>query len=198
PFPATEFPLPAGSILAVGNEDLLESEPRLRAVLRQETALPLDEVSDMLAYALRDRHETEKLLLLARAKGLPADHVLTVPLAEDLAAVPDVRAAVRGQLAEWDIGADDAFTTELIASELVANAIRYGAPPYRLRLILDERLTCEVRDAGDSAPHLKHARTIDEGGRGLFIVASVADGWGIRYHAQGKTVWARQGIGSAE
>ncbi|MGV9351346.1 SpoIIE family protein phosphatase [Streptomyces spiralis] len=198
PFPATEFPLPAGSILAVGNEDLLESEPRLRAVLRQGTALPLDEVSDMLAYALRDRHETEKLLLLARAKGLPADHVLTVPLAEDLAAVPDVRAAVRGQLAEWDIGADDAFTTELIASELVANAIRYGAPPYRLRLILDERLTCEVRDAGDSAPHLKHARTIDEGGRGLFIVASVADGWGIRYHAQGKTVWARQGIGSAE
>lgn len=84
------------------------------------------------------------------------------------------------------------LSAELIVSELVANALRYGAPPYRLRLIFDGRLTCEVRDLGDSVPHLKHARTIDEGGRGLFIVASVADGWGIRYHAQGKTVWAQQ------
>ncbi|MEW2161102.1 SpoIIE family protein phosphatase [Streptomyces sp. NPDC007189] len=197
PFPATDFPLSPGSILAIGNENLLESEPRLRAVLRQGVQLPLDEVSDMLAYALRDRHETEKLLLLVRAKGLPADQVLTVALSGDLSTVPEVRAAVRGQLAEWDIGPDEAFTTELITCELVANAIRYGAPPYRLRLILDDRLTCEVRDAGDSAPHLKHARAIDEGGRGLFIVASVADGWGIRYHAQGKTVWARQSIASA-
>ncbi|MEU2930921.1 SpoIIE family protein phosphatase [Streptomyces sp. NPDC007251] len=198
PFPATDFPLSPGSILAIGNENLLESEPRLRAVLRQGVQLPLDEVSDMLAYALRDRHETEKLLLLVRAKGLPADQVLTVALSGDLSTVPEVRAAVRGQLAEWDIGPDEAFTTELITCELVANAIRYGAPPYRLRLILDDRLTCEVRDAGDSAPHLKHARAIDEGGRGLFIVASVADGWGIRYHAQGKTVWARQSIASAQ
>ncbi|MFD7479093.1 SpoIIE family protein phosphatase [Streptomyces sp. NPDC059837] len=192
PFPATEIPMPVDSVIAVGNEDVLESEPRLRAVLREGAELPLDELSDALAYALRDHHETEKLLLLARMKGLPADHVLTLPLGGDLAAVPEARAAARGRLDEWGIGADDAFTTELIVSELVANALRYGAPPYRLRLILDGRLTCEVRDAGDSVPHLKHARTIDEGGRGLFIVASVADAWGIRYHAQGKTVWAQQ------
>ncbi|MFI6360542.1 SpoIIE family protein phosphatase [Streptomyces sp. NPDC050743] len=197
PFPATEIPLPAGSILAVGNEDLLRREPGLRDVLCEGAQLPLDELCDTLAYTLRDRHETEKLLLLARATGLPANQVLTVPLAEDLAAVPEARAAVHGQLAAWDIGAEDAFTTELIVSELVANALRYGAPPYRLRLIFDERLTCEVRDAGDSVPHLKHARAIDEGGRGLFIVASVANGWGIRYHAQGKTVWAQQCLGTA-
>ncbi|MEV8561744.1 SpoIIE family protein phosphatase [Streptomyces sp. NPDC051917] len=197
PFPATEIPLPAGSILAVGNEDLLHREPGLREVLCEGAKLPLDELCDTLAYTLRDRHETEKLLLLARATGLPANQVLTVPLAEDLAAVPEARAAVHGQLAAWDIGAEEAFTTELIVSELVANALRYGAPPYRLRLIFDERLTCEVRDAGDSVPHLKHARAIDEGGRGLFIVASIANGWGIRYHAQGKTVWAQQCLRTA-
>ncbi|MEV7203071.1 ATP-binding SpoIIE family protein phosphatase [Streptomyces griseoluteus] len=197
PFPATEFPLPPGSVLAVGNEDLLRNEPALCAVLREGAELPLDELSDRLAYTLRDRHETEKLLLLARAKGLPRDQVLTVPLAEDLAAVPDARAAVHRQLGNWGIGADDAFMTELVVSELVANALRYGAPPYRLRLILDEHLTCEVRDADGSVPHLKHARTVDEGGRGLFIVASVAEGWGIRYHGQGKTVWAQQSTGTA-
>ncbi|MFF8649264.1 SpoIIE family protein phosphatase [Streptomyces griseoluteus] len=197
PFPATEFPLPPGSVLAVGNEDLLQKESALRAVLREGAELPLDELSDRLAYTLRDRHETEKMLLLARAKGLPPDQVLTVPLAEDLAAVPEARAAVHRQLGKWSIGADDAFMTELVVSELVANALRYGAPPYRLRLILDEHLTCEVRDADDSVPHLKHARTIDEGGRGLFIVASIAEGWGIRYHGQGKTVWAQQSTGTA-
>ncbi|MFE0347505.1 SpoIIE family protein phosphatase [Streptomyces griseoluteus] len=196
PFPATEFPLPAGSVLAVCNEDLLHSQPGLCAVLRDGAKLPLDELSDRLAYTLRDHQETEKLLLLARAKGLPPDQVLTVPLAEDLAAVPKARAAVHRQLDEWGIGADDAFVTELVVSELVANALRYGAPPYRLRLILDERLTCEVRDTGDSVPHLKHARAIDEGGRGLFIVASVVEGWGIRYHGQGKTVWAQQSTGT--
>lgn len=192
PFPATAFPMPAGSVLAVGNEDLPSSGLALRALLREGVARPLDELADDLAYRLRDRHETEKLVLLARARGLPPDRVLTVPLAEDLSSVPAARSAVRGQLSEWDVDADAAFTTELIVSELVANAVRHGAPPFRLRLILDERLTCEVRDASTSVPHLKHARQIDEDGRGLFIIASVADSWGVRYHPLGKTVWARQ------
>ncbi|WP_181139122.1 SpoIIE family protein phosphatase [Streptomyces sp. Ru72] len=192
PFPVTAFSMPSGSILAVGNEDLLQTVDGLRDLLREGRDLPLDDLADALAYELRDRHETEKLILLARARGLPGERVLTVPLAEDLSAVPAARAAARRRLREWSVDGDDAFTTELIVSELVANALRYGAPPYRLRLILDERLTSEVRDAGMSAPHLKHARQMDESGRGLFIVAGVADGWGVRLHDHGKTVWARQ------
>jgi hypothetical protein len=53
-------------------------------------------------------------------------------------------------------------------------------------------LTCEVSDAAISAPQVKHARTIDETGRGLFIIATLADQWGTRYQARGKTVWAEQ------
>ncbi|MFE5136940.1 SpoIIE family protein phosphatase [Streptomyces fagopyri] len=198
PFPATEFPMPPGSILAIGNEDLPTSSTDLQELLRAGQRDPLAEVCDSLAYALRDRHETEKLVLLARVRGLPADQVLTVQLGEDLAAVPAARAAAREQMAVWGVGADDTFTTELIVSELVGNAVRYGAPPYRLRLIRNERLTCEVRDTGQSLPRLKHARTVDEGGRGLFIVATVAENWGIRYHPDGKTVWAQQRPGAAE
>lgn len=92
----------------------------------------------------------------------------------------------------WGVDEETAFTTELIVSELVGNAIRHGAPPLRLRLILDRMLTCEVSDGATSAPHVKHARTVDETGRGLFIVASLADQWGARHHAHGKTVWAEQ------
>ncbi|MBV2353962.1 SpoIIE family protein phosphatase [Streptomyces sp. J2-1] len=195
PFPETAFPMPAGSLLAVGNEDLLRGEPGLRVLLRDGADAPLPVLADDLSYELRDRHDTEKLILLARARGLPAERVLTLPLAEDLSAVPAARTAARARLGEWGVAPDAAFTAELIVSELVANAVRYGAPPFRLRLILDERLTCEVRDAGTSVPHLKHARQVDEDGRGLFIIASVADSWGIRYHPHGKTVWTRQNTG---
>ncbi|WP_107440210.1 ATP-binding protein [Streptomyces sp. 142MFCol3.1] len=97
---------------------------------------------------------------------------------------------------EWIIMStlDDetAFTNELIVSELVGNATRYGAPPLQLRLILDRMLTCEVSDTSPSAPHVTHARTIDESGRGLFIIASVAEQWGTRYTSDGKIVWAEQ------
>jgi anti-sigma regulatory factor (Ser/Thr protein kinase) len=89
---------------------------------------------------------------------------------------------------------ETAATTELIVSEFVGNAVRYGAPPLQLRLILEHKLTCEVSDAAASAPHVKHARTIDETGRGLFITATLADQWGARFHTHGKTVWAEQSM----
>ncbi|MGW3917594.1 ATP-binding protein, partial [Streptomyces sp. NPDC005070] len=49
-----------------------------------------------------------------------------------------------------------------------------------------------VRDAGGAAPRLRHARTADEGGRGLFICAQMSRNWGIRYSAPGKTIWTEQ------
>jgi hypothetical protein len=74
---------------------------------------------------------------------------------------------------------------ELIVSELATNAVRYGTPPLRLRLIRGETLTCEVHDTSPVTPHLRHARTVDEGGRGLFIVSQLADQWGTRYAGGG-------------
>ncbi|GDY72061.1 hypothetical protein SAV31267_015460 [Streptomyces avermitilis] len=97
---------------------------------------------------------------------------------------------------------ETAFNTQLIVSELVTNAVRYGSAPFELRLIHDRTLTCEVRDAGSAAPHLRHAGTADEGGRGLFITAQLAQAWGTRYTPPGKTIWTEQalspGTGPAE
>jgi anti-sigma regulatory factor (Ser/Thr protein kinase)/GAF domain-containing protein len=191
PFPALTVPLPEGSTLAVGNEHLLAST-RLRSLLDEAPDRPLGELCDSIAYALRGRGEREELLLLARFRAIPAERVLTLPLPADPKAASLARAATLRQLKAWHIGDEDAFTAELMVSELVGNAIRYGAPPIRLRLVLDRRLTYEVSDAANSAPHLKHARTADEGGRGLFIIASIAESWGTRYDAEGKTVWAQQ------
>ena len=48
-----------------------------------------------------------------------------------------------------------AFVTELVASELVTNAIRHAEGPIRLRLILDWTLTCEVSDGSETAPIIR-------------------------------------------
>jgi hypothetical protein len=93
----------------------------------------------------------------------------------------------------WGLG-ELATTTELIVSELVTNATRYATPPLRLQLLRDARLTCEVSDASGTAPRLRHARSMDEGGRGLFPVAEFSHRWGSRYTADGKIIWAEQEI----
>ncbi|WP_328393425.1 ATP-binding protein [Streptomyces sp. NBC_00390] len=82
------------------------------------------------------------------------------------------------------------YAAELVVSELVTNAVRYGAPPVRLHLIKTHTLTCEVHDTGTAAPHLRHARTADERGRGLFIINQLAAQWGTRYTRDGKIIWA--------
>ena len=132
-------------------------------------------------------------LLLARTHGLGADHVVSWQVPVDPAAVADVRARATRQVAVWGLE-DLAMTTELVVSELVTNAIRYAEPPIRLRLIRDSRLTCEVADASSTAPRLRHARSTDEGGRGLFLVAQLTDRWGARYTPDGKIIWAEQEI----
>lgn len=83
-------------------------------------------------------------------------------------------------------------------SELITNAVRYGTPPLQLRLLLDRTLTCEVHDTSPMAPNLRHARTLDEGGRGLFIVSQLATHWGTRYGAEGKALWTEQEVPAPE
>ena len=56
----------------------------------------------------------------------------------------------------------------------------YGGAPIQLRLIRDRTLICEVSDASSTAPHLRRARTFDEGGRGLLLVAQLTQRWGTR------------------
>lgn len=46
------------------------------------------------------------------------------------------------------------------------------------------------RSRSSTTPHLRRARTYDEGGRGLLLVAQFAKRWGTRHARHGKTVWA--------
>ncbi|MFJ4467643.1 SpoIIE family protein phosphatase [Streptomyces sp. NPDC089424] len=129
-------------------------------------------------------------VLAARTRTLDDTTVATWNLPADTAAVSAARKHVTATMRTW--GLDGATSnTVLIASELVTNAIRYAQPPVSLRLIRGATgLTCEVTDGSTTSPHLRRARTFDEGGRGLFIVSQLTQRWGTRYHPQGKTIWA--------
>ncbi|WP_327342903.1 SpoIIE family protein phosphatase [Streptomyces europaeiscabiei] len=197
PFEAAEVELPEGSLLALYTDGLIEARDhdvgagldRLREALARP-APSLEATCDAVLEALLPaRPPDDVALLLARTRALGAGQVATWDLEAEPAAVARARANVARQLSDWGL-AELEFTAELVVSELVTNAIRYGRPPIRLRLIRDRTLMCEISDSGGTTPHLRRARVFDEGGRGLLLVAQLAEHWGTRRARQGKTVWA--------
>ncbi|MCC9307922.1 SpoIIE family protein phosphatase [Kitasatospora sp. RB6PN24] len=135
-------------------------------------------------------------LMVVRLRRLEPERYASWNLESDPEEVGRARSLVTEQLHAWGL-ADLDFSTELMVSELVTNALRYGKPPIRLRLIRDQDLICEVADHSSTSPHVRHAAETDEGGRGLYMVAQLADLWGTRYHDRGKTIWARQPLPQA-
>ncbi|MDX3307517.1 SpoIIE family protein phosphatase [Streptomyces sp. ME08-AFT2] len=207
PFEALETELPEGSMLALYTDGLITSRSRdsdvdvgAARLCRALTApaASLDVMCDAVLDSLLPRTPADDVaLLLARTRVLDASRVATWDVDSDPAAVADARKKAVGRLADWGL-ADAAFVTELIVSELVTNAIRHGEPPVQLRLIHDRTLICEVSDAGGTAPHMRRARTYDEGGRGLLLVAQLSRRWGARPGTKGKTIWAEQDIEQPE
>ncbi|MFI1356181.1 SpoIIE family protein phosphatase [Streptomyces sp. NPDC020898] len=201
PFETTELELPEGSLLAFCTDGLIETRDRdithglERLCEALASPVPSLEVTcdAILKALLPDSPADDVALLLARTRALHADQVAAWALPSDPAIVADARAQATRQLTAWGLQ-DAAFVTELVVSELVTNAIRYGAAPIGLRLIRDRTLICEVSDASSTAPHLRRARTYDEGGRGLHMVAQLTQGWGTRQSPVGKTIWAEQSL----
>lgn len=100
-------------------------------------------------------------------------------------------AAAGCRLQDWGLE-DIGFATELILSELIANAILYGIPPIRVRLVHDRPLICEVADGSSTSPHLRRAAATAQGERGLFLAAQFAERWGTRYTHRGRAIRAEQ------
>ncbi len=197
PFESTEIELPAGSILALYTDGLIESRDRdidlgfdrlRQALSRKEPSLETA-CDNVLKAVLPDRPADDVALLIARTNALNDDRVATWDLPADPAVVASARQQVAMRLTCWSLD-DAAFITELVVSELVTNAIRYAQSPIQLRLIRDRTLICEVSDGSSTAPHLRQARAFDEGGRGLLLVSQLAQRWGSRQTPQGKTIWA--------
>ncbi|MGW0883499.1 SpoIIE family protein phosphatase [Streptomyces sp. NPDC002671] len=199
PFETAGLELPEGSRLVLYTDGLVEDRDRdidvgldlLSDALRRTAGASPEDTCRTVLDRLAARPSDDVVLIIARTRVLGPDRVAQWEVQSDPAAVSQIRASVTGQLAEW--GLDELeFTTELILSELVTNAIRYGRPPIGVRLLRDRTLICEVSDRSTTSPHLRYAATTDEGGRGLFLVAQLAERWGTRYTPDGKIIWAEQ------
>ncbi|WP_395759721.1 SpoIIE family protein phosphatase [Streptomyces althioticus] len=201
PFEATELELPEGCVVAFYTDGLIEGRGRDVDHSTQELcralkapAESLDALCDVVLKAvLPEEPGDDVALLLARTRALGAGQVAARDVAPDPGEVPAVRQWAVELLSAW--GLDDiAFVTELVVSELVTNAIRYGEAPIRVRLIRDRTLICEVTDSSSTSPHLRRAHAFDEGGRGLLLVAQLTQRWGSRQADGGKTIWAEQAL----
>ncbi|CAM5734764.1 Histidine kinase OS=Streptomyces fumanus OX=67302 GN=GCM10018772_26940 PE=4 SV=1 [Streptomyces fumanus] len=137
----------------------------LRTALAGTGPSPEETCEKVLDARLPARPVDDIALLVARTRALGPDRVAEWRVPADPAAVGEVRAGVTRRLAEWGLE-ELVFTTELILSELVTNAIRYGAEPIRVRVLRDRSLICEVSDGTSTSPHLRYAAMTDEGGRG--------------------------------
>jgi len=196
PFEEVEVELKEGALLALYTDGLVESRDHPLdeglAALRDalvEPARPLEDVCDRVLGSLHTRHgEDDIALLMARIQGLPTEAVGDWRLPREPRSVGRARELARGQLTAWGLE-DLVDTTELLVSELVTNALRYGEGEIRLRLLRDRTLVCEVWDAGLVQPRRRRARDTDEGGRGLQLVGLLSAAWGARRTPRGKTVW---------
>ena len=83
-------------------------------------------------------------------------------------------------------------TALLLASELVTNAILHARTPVQVGLVLDDDqvLLCVSDRLADSAVLTPRAHSDDQSaGRGLALVADLAECWGTTAYTGGKTVW---------
>ncbi|MCX5582567.1 SpoIIE family protein phosphatase [Streptomyces erythrochromogenes] len=206
PFETAEVRLPEHSTLVLYTDGLVDGRHRdvdvsldqLRRALAHPDRKPEDTCRAVIEAVAPEHPDDDIALLVARTRTVPAERIATWDLPPDPSLVSDIRGAATRQLAEW--GLDElAFAAELMLSELVTNAVRYGSEPIQVRLIHDHdrALICEVSDGSNTAPHLRRAATTDEGGRGLFLVAQLSQAWGARYTTRGKVIWAECALDAA-
>lgn len=120
---------------------------------------------------------------------VPQHVLIAVALVASVEAAAQARGVVRDLLRQGH-RPDLADTACLLTSELVTNALVHSGAPVELVVDLDEaRLAIEVIDASSESPVPREAAPLDTGGRGLAMVAHLADAWGITRVVPGKSVW---------
>ena len=204
PFEVVDLPVPEDGLIVLYTDGLIESAERdvdsgmsrLAELLRSHHSEDLDQLCDSLSDALMpaDRQRPDDAaLLVAQVHATAPDAIATWSLPENAQAASAAREHVRDTLGAWHLD-DLALTTEMLASELVANVVRHARGPARLRLMRSRSLVCEVFDGSLTTPRIRRTSWTDEGGRGLQLISALSDRWGTRYMATGKCIWTEQSL----
>ncbi|MDX3243019.1 ATP-binding protein [Streptomyces sp. ME18-1-4] len=115
------------------------------------------------------------------------------------------RALFREQAASWGLPQDATDTAELLLSELMTNAYRHARVPagreiWARCMVTEDRVRVTVTDANATLPTPGAASLDDESGRGLALVAMLANDWGTerRECGIGKEVWFELALRAAD
>jgi anti-sigma regulatory factor (Ser/Thr protein kinase) len=123
----------------------------------------------------------------------PGTGARSVELDATLEAARAARSYVTDVLREWALPADLIDTATLLTSELANNAIMHGQGQGST-FILEVRsfgccLSVDVADHSPSVPVLRSPKGDTEHGRGLLLIAQIADSWGYYFAGDRKHVW---------
>jgi serine phosphatase RsbU (regulator of sigma subunit) len=201
PISSRTFEIKDGSLFVLYTDGLVESRgrdiddglKRLRSVFAPASVTrPIEDLAKAaLAGVSSDRHRDDVALLIARLARIDRRRQACWTLPGDPTSAREARQLIIKPLKKWRLGTS-VPTTQLLASELVTNAIRYAEGPVTLRLICEDTLVCEVADSSPALPRLWDAAGDDERGRGLQIVSRLSHRWGSRRTPTGKVVWCEQ------
>jgi anti-sigma regulatory factor (Ser/Thr protein kinase) len=83
----------------------------------------------------------------------------------------------------------------LVVSELATNAVMHARTPFSVGLNLGSGVArVEVVDGAPDLPSEHSLALSTSNGRGLLIVATLSDEWGVDWHQDTKTVWAELSV----
>jgi anti-sigma regulatory factor (Ser/Thr protein kinase) len=198
----TTFLVPAGSALLLFTDGLVEDRrfpiaqglAQLRAAL---TGVPVDDPEELLQRVLlagigpQPRSDDVALLAISTDPGAePAVPAATRLFRSDASSAASARRFAADILTAWGM-ADLIDNARLLLGEVITNAVQYTVGDVRVRLARQpDRLRVEVHDGSVRRPALRAVDPDSESGRGLQIVASLADAWGHRaQESGGKVVW---------
>ncbi|WP_375498126.1 ATP-binding protein [uncultured Jatrophihabitans sp.] len=112
----------------------------------------------------------------------------------DTASAAVVRDHISEDLVARSITQDSVADVLLVATELIGNAVVHATNVGDLDVgwdVRDGSVIIRVNDGSPSDPLPRRADASATSGRGLAIVAALADEWGVNHVAKGKQVWAR-------
>lgn len=123
----------------------------------------------------------------------PANSLRSAELRATPEAVSAARSYVADVLVAWEIPGDLIDTARLLTSELATNAVAHGATAGGTFTLEVRSFGCclgiEVHDTSPNAPALRSVADDTEHGRGLLLVAEIADSWGYYFESGCKHVW---------
>lgn len=200
-FAEHQLTLDPGDELAMYTDGLVESRgadiDAGIATLMDVLAKPYGSMDEQCDAALEQlgratgRDDDVALLVVRLPETAEARDVERMDVPRGIRSVRQARRFCVALFLRWQLDHQVADAARLVVNELVTNALLYGGSPVELVLRrTGTMLYVEVFDASGHLPRRRLASTEDEGGRGLHLVASLSQRWGVRPAGDGKAVWA--------